>query len=89
MLQEVTTVNDFAFKKLFEHTNTERRVMTNLTMGGIFFSYMRHSHTSLLLIMNENLKTISAGLGHSGIGIKGDIYAHIYPDAQREAANKK
>ena len=54
----------------------------------ISFHTLRHSHASLLLKHNENLKMISARLGHSGIGITGDIYAHLAPDAQKEAARK-
>jgi len=37
--------------------------------------------------MNENIKNISARLGHSGIGITGDIYMHLTL-MLREAANK-
>ncbi len=54
----------------------------------ISFHTLRHSHASFLVNMNENLKTISARLGHSGIGITADIYAHLSPDAQKEAAGK-
>lgn len=52
------------------------------------FHTLRHSHASLLLKMGESLKVISARLGHSGIGITADIYAHLTPDAQKEAARK-
>ncbi len=45
------------------------------------FHTLRHSHASLLLKMGESLKVISARLGHSGIGITADIYAHLTPDA--------
>ncbi len=54
----------------------------------ISFHNLRHSHASLLVKMNENLKTISARLGHSGIGITADTYAHLAPDGQVEAARK-
>lgn len=54
----------------------------------ISFHTLRHSHASLLLKKNENLKTISARLGHSGIGITADTYIHLSPDAQKEAARK-
>lgn len=76
------------------------RPINNSTFGSYFrqiarkvglhisFHTLRHSHASLLLKMNENLKTISARLGHSGIGITADLYTHLFPDAQREAARK-
>jgi len=54
----------------------------------ISFHTLRHTHASLLLKMDENLKTISARLGHSGIGITADLYTHLFPDAQKKAAKK-
>jgi integrase len=54
----------------------------------ISFHTLRHSHASLLLKMEENLKVISERLGHSGIRITVDTYAHLYSDAQKGAARK-
>jgi integrase len=54
----------------------------------ISFHNLRHTHASQLVRMKEDLKVISARLGHSGIGITADTYGHLYPDAQKEAARK-
>ncbi|MEW6572871.1 MAG: site-specific integrase [Bacillota bacterium] len=54
----------------------------------ISFHSLRHCHASWLVRMGESLKVVSARLGHSGIGITADYYAHLFPDAQKEAAKK-
>ena len=54
----------------------------------ISFHNTRHTHASQLVRMKEDLKVISARLGHSGIGITADTYGHLYPDAQKEPARK-
>lgn len=54
----------------------------------ISFHTLRHTHASQLVRMKEDLKVISARLGHSGIGITADTYGHLYPDAQKEPARK-
>lgn len=54
----------------------------------ISFHDLRHCHASWLVRMGESLKVVSARLGHNGIGITADYYAHLFPDAQKEAARK-
>lgn len=50
------------------------------------FHDLRHSCASLLLAQGVPLKVVQEVLGHSSIMITGDIYAHLMPDAKREAA---
>lgn len=47
---------------------------------------LRHAHASLLLQAGVNLKVVSERLGHSSIAITGDIYSHVAPNMQAEAA---
>ena len=54
----------------------------------ISFHGLRHTHASLLLKAGEFPKVISERLGHSQIGITMDIYSHIMPGMQKEAAKK-
>ena len=51
------------------------------------FHDLRHLAASLMLEGRVDLKTISDVLGHSQIGITANLYAHLAPSLQREAAN--
>lgn len=49
---------------------------------------LRHTHATLLLKAGVHPKIISQRLGHSNIGITLDLYAHVTPGMDREAAQK-
>ena len=49
---------------------------------------LRHTHASLMLAKGIHLKIVSERLGHSNIGITGDLYSHVLPSVQEEAASK-
>jgi integrase len=44
--------------------------------------YLRHYHASRCLENGMPMKELSAHMGHSGIAITMDIYAHIFEDVQ-------
>jgi integrase len=46
----------------------------------------RHTHATLLLRKGVHLKIVSERLGHSGIQMTADVYSHVTPDMQRDAA---
>jgi integrase len=48
----------------------------------------RHSHATMLLAEGAHVKVISERLGHSSIGITMDLYSHVTPTLQRDAAEK-
>ncbi len=48
---------------------------------------LRHTHATLLLKESIHLKIVSERLGHSGIQITADVYSHVTPDMQRQAAD--
>ena len=54
-------------------------------MRGLRFHDLRHTHASLMLAAGVHLKVVSERLGHSGIGITGDLYSHVLPGLQKEA----
>ena len=71
--------------------------MGTLTVGGrvmprkagltdIRYHDLRHAHASLMLLTGADPKVIIERLGHSSIAITMDIYAHILPGLQEEAA---
>ena len=62
------------------------RLVAKIGLKGIRFHDLRHTHASLLLGEGVHLKVVSERLGHSGIGITGDLYSHVLPGLQQGAA---
>ena len=60
-----------------------RRRITNVP-----FHALRHSHASQLLRAGVSPKLISERLGHSKVGFTLDVYAHLLPGMQEEAAQR-
>ena len=54
----------------------------------IRFHDLRHTHATMMLLAGVHAKVVSERLGHSTIGITLDIYSHVLPNMQSEAANK-
>lgn len=52
------------------------------------FHDLRHSHATQLLLSGVPLKVVSERLGHAGIAITADTYAHVTAEAQGDAAQK-
>jgi integrase len=49
---------------------------------------LRHSHATHLLAANVHPKIVQERLGHANIGITMDIYSHVMPGMQNEAADR-
>ncbi|HEY8283238.1 MAG TPA: tyrosine-type recombinase/integrase, partial [Chloroflexota bacterium] len=60
----------------------KRSGLTRITFHGL-----RHTHATLLLLRGVNAKAVSARLGHAGIQITLDTYAHLLPEMEEQAAN--
>jgi integrase len=73
-----------------EATNMMRgsfhRVVKRSGVPKIRFHDLRHTAATLLLGARVNPKVVSEMLGHSAISITLDIYAHVLPDMQQDAA---
>jgi integrase len=52
------------------------------------FHDLRHTSATFLLGLGVHPKVVQERLGHSQIGITLDIYSHVTPTLQREAADK-
>jgi integrase len=52
------------------------------------FHDLRHAHATLMLRAGVPLKVASGRLGHSSIGITADLYQHIAPDMDADAAER-
>jgi len=50
------------------------------------FHSLRHFHASALIKAGVPIKVISERLGHSSVSVTMDIYGHLLPGVQKEAA---
>jgi integrase len=49
---------------------------------------LRHSHAAHMLLAGVHPKVASERLGHSRVGITLDLYSHVLPGMQSEAASR-
>lgn len=61
----------------------ERAKIARISLHGL-----RHTHASLMAKAGAGLKVISQRLGHSTTSITGDLYSHVLPGMDREAADR-
>ncbi|HEV8190134.1 MAG TPA: tyrosine-type recombinase/integrase [Ktedonobacterales bacterium] len=53
------------------------------------FHDLRHMAATLLLSARINPKVVSEMLGHASVSITSDIYSHVIPDMQQDAATAR
>jgi integrase len=63
-----------------------RRLVKRVGLEPMRFHDLRHTHASHLLRAGVDLKTVSARLGHSTAVMTLDVYGHVLPGAQEQAA---
>ncbi len=56
-------------------------------LEGVGLHTLRHTAASLMIAQGVHLMVIMETLGHSGISITADVYAHVMPAQQRDAAD--
>ncbi|WP_425665717.1 tyrosine-type recombinase/integrase [Sinorhizobium fredii] len=69
-------------------TNEWTRVLAKTSLPRIRFHDLRHSHATQLLAAGVHPKIASERLGHSTIGITLDLYSHVMPGMQANAAEQ-
>lgn len=62
------------------------RLVRRAGLSPLRFHDLRHTHASQLLRAGIDVKTVSARLGHSTAVMTLDVYGHVLPGAQEEAA---
>jgi integrase len=68
-------------------TRVFKRVLKNAKLRTTLRLYdLRHSHATLLLKAGIHAKVVSERLGHSTIALTLDVYSHVLPSMQAEAA---
>lgn len=63
-------------------------IVEQAQLGHLRFHDLRHTHASLLLEQGVHPKIVSERLGHSTVGITLDVYSHVTPSLQAEAASQ-
>jgi integrase len=69
-------------------TSAYRDLLRRRKIENIRFHDLRHSHASQLLRSGVSPKVISERLGHAKVGFTLDVYSHLLPGMQEEAALK-
>lgn len=62
------------------------RLIDDAKVPKIKFHDLRHTHATLLLKQGAHPKIVSERLGHAGVRTTLDIYSHVLPDMQKDAA---
>jgi integrase len=52
------------------------------------FHHLRHAYATAMLSAGIHIKTASERLGHSSTGITLDLYSHVLPSVQQDAADR-
>lgn len=65
-----------------------KRVLTEARLPDIRFHDLRHFHASALLQAGVNPKVVQERLGHSTAALTLNVYSHVIPSLQKDAAEK-
>ncbi|HUY91821.1 MAG TPA: site-specific integrase [Pirellulales bacterium] len=69
------------------HAQRYKPLLSKAGLPDIRFHDLRHSHATLLLLGGAHPKIVQERLGHSQISVTMDIYSHVLPGMQRQAAD--
>lgn len=70
-------------RTVYDH---HERFLAAAGLRHITFHDLRHTAATLLLLQNVNPKIVSEMLGHASVAITLDLYSHVLPDMQQDAA---
>ena len=68
-------------------TRTYQSFAKRLALAGAKVHDLRHFHASVMLQNGQTLLLVSKRLGHASVTTTGDIYGHLLPGWQKEAAS--
>lgn len=69
-------------------TRTFQEQLTKAKLPPMRFHDLRHGAATLMLVQGVPLKVVQEALGHASITVTADVYAHVLPELQRDAANR-
>ena len=64
------------------------KVLADAGVPHVRFHDLRHSAATILLSMGVNVKIVQEMLGHSRVGMTLDVYSHVLPGMQEDAAER-
>ena len=64
------------------------RLVAKAGVKSITFHDLRHTHATLLLVAGIHPKVVSERLGHYSVALTLDLYSHVIPGLDQEAARK-
>lgn len=67
-------------------THNVRKIGERIGVQGLRFHDLRHTYAVLALLAGDDLKTVSASLGHSTITITADIYMSYTDDMKNDSS---
>lgn len=56
--------------------------------GAVTFHWLRHAFATMMLKGGVNVKVVSEMLGHADVALTLNVYSHVLPGMQEEAARK-
>ncbi len=65
-----------------------RRVFDGAGLARVRLHDLRHAHATMLLREGVHPKVVSERLGHASVALTMDVYSHVLPGMQREAAER-
>jgi integrase len=93
LLGPAYTDNGLVFASLtgqpLDDSNVRRsfaRIVADAGLPRLRFHDLRHTAATLMLRAGVHPKVVSERLGHATVGLTLDIYSHVLPDLQRDAA---
>lgn len=84
----ICCVEDGSLWKPSAFTSAYRDLLRRRKLTGPNFHALRHAHASQLLKAGVDAKVISQRLGHSRASFTMDVYAHLMPGQDQEAAKR-
>ena len=69
-------------------TRRFHKILDSNELRRVRFHDLRHTSASLLFFKGVDRRTIMENLGHSQISVTSNVYTHVVPELQREAARK-
>ena len=68
-------------------SQTLERLLAKIDLPRIRLHDLRHTHATILLQQGINPKVVSERLGHASVSFTMDVYQHVLPGMQAQAAN--
>jgi len=70
------------------HRHSFKPILKAAELPNIRFHDLRHTAASLMLTQGINPKVVAERLGHASIAITLDVYSHVLPSMQQDAASR-